>query len=290
MKSISSELAAFLLEKRMSGDKEVCTADCYRVTLAIGAEILTNSSDVDIVISGDTFTSGRVMVEGLRYNSSIGLDADQQQITLLFGNDDTIGGIPIGQAIGNGLLNYARIERFTAFFRDYVGGDLVGTVTMFKGRVVSVDKTGAMHAEITVANSLVILENDFPRNTYAPFCQHVVYDSGCTLDREDFRTDVVAGNNSTQRYIYTPLADEKMIGGYVEFLSGDCTGLRAAVKNVTPAFRIELLFLAPASPAPGDTMAVYQGCPRTKTACENDFNNLDHFRGFTFVPPPQFAQ
>lgn len=290
MKNLPSALADFLAQKREEGDTDIATADIYRLTLSTGEEFLCNSSDVDLDIDGETFRSGGVMVQGLRYKSSIGLDSDQQQIVLLYDEDQVYGGAPLVQAINNGLLNYCTIERSIAYYSDDIGGTLVGHVLVYRGRIVSVDRAGPISSDITVANSLVVLENDYPRNSYGPPCQHILYDSGCGLDRADFSTLITAGDGTGSRYIFTSLATDDMIGGYAEFLSGSCSGARATVKNVSAGVWIELILVSVGVPSVGDTLTVYQGCDHTRSTCETKFANLDNFRGFPYVPPPQFAQ
>ena len=290
MKILPPRLAAYLLSVRQSADADVNIADCFRLTLMIGEEIRITSADVDITIDGETFYANSIMVKGLRTRASIGLDADQQQIEILYGQDDLIGGIPYAAAIANGLLNFCKIERIRAYFSDYVGGDHLGSVVVFRGRVTSVESAGAFTAQVTVANSLVVLENDMPRNTYGPPCSHILYDTGCGLNRDDFMVETTATAGTDGHYIYTADADSKMIGGYAEFVTGACTGVRAIIKNVQHHVSVELLLIAPSVPEAGDVVRLFQGCDHTPTTCKNKFNNLAHFRGYPYVPAPQFAQ
>ena len=72
-------------------------------------------------------------------------------------------------------------------------------VTMFKGRVSTVDRVGRTSAQITVASPLVVLDFDMPRNIYSPTCLHTLYDAGCGLNALDFQYngDVGAGSTAT---------------------------------------------------------------------------------------------
>ena len=68
---------------------------------------------------------------------------------------------------------------------------MIGGVTLFHGRVSTVDNVGRTQAQITVASDLVILDYDMPHNLYSSTCVHALYDSGC---------GVIRGTYSAQRH------------------------------------------------------------------------------------------
>lgn len=290
MKTLSATLRSYLQRIRTSPDATMYTATIYELTLSIGSVIRVTSSDIDLVVEGQRYSADSIMFHNLLYRASIGLDSDQQNITLLYRETDTIGGISFAAACANGLLAGATLRMWEVYYEDRVGGDYVGSVLLFSGRVLTVTRCGSVSAEIVVGNTLVVLENDMPRNVYSATCNHVVYDSGCTLLREDHMVETSVGAGSGQRYIFTSDAISDLIGGYAEFVTGPCTGLRATIKNVTPGVSVELLFAPPVSPEEGDTVRMYKGCDRTHTTCRDKFSNLDNFRGYSYVPPPQYAQ
>ena len=290
MKTVSAELAAYLEEIQSSPDACMFTATIYEVVLQIGRTIRVTSADADLTVNGDVYSADSIMFHNLLYKSTIGLDADHQNVTVLYRETDKIGGITFAAACANGILAGATIKMWEVYYRDYVGGDYVGDVLMYSGRILSVESCGSVSAEITVGNSLVVLENDMPRNVYSATCNHTLYDSGCGLNRADFMVETEVGAGSNLRYIFTPAAAAAMIGGYLEFITGPCTGLRATVKNVTNGVLVELLFSAPQLPEEGDTVRIYQGCDRIHTTCRDKFSNLPNFRGYSYVPPPSSAQ
>ena len=67
---------------------------------------------------------------------------------------------------------------------------------LFKGRIGTVDNVGRTSAQITVNSDLVLLDLQMPRNVYSPACQHVLYDSGCTLIKSAFGTAGTVGTGS----------------------------------------------------------------------------------------------
>ncbi len=77
------------------------------------------------------------------------------------------------------------------------GGTVIGGVTMFHGRVATIDSVGRTQAEITVASDLVVLDYDMPHNLYSPGCVHALYDSGCGVIRGAYSANGTAGAGST---------------------------------------------------------------------------------------------
>ncbi len=77
------------------------------------------------------------------------------------------------------------MQRDRAFLSAW-GTAPIGAVTLFKGRVSTVDSVGRTTAQMTVACDLVLLDIDMPRNLYQPTCNHVLFDSGCGLVKNAF--------------------------------------------------------------------------------------------------------
>ena len=120
-------------------------------------------------------------------------------------------------------------------------------VTMFKGRVSTVDRVGRTSAQITVASPLVVLDFDMPRNSYSPTCLHTLYDLGCGLNAllYQFNGDVGAGSTSTVILGAGALANHTQ--GSFLFLNGANGGIRTSVKSAVPGVSWTLR-----CPAPGD--------------------------------------
>ena len=121
--------------------------------------------DVTFAYNGNTYLANSVLVDGLKYKAAVGLDVDQQQITVAARATDTItGGAPFLQALRDGSFDGCEIERYRVFFSDRIGGTAIGSVTLFKGRLGTVDQIGRTSAKLTVNSDLVLLDIDMPRN------------------------------------------------------------------------------------------------------------------------------
>ena len=288
MKPCSSALAAYLAAQIASPSPSFAWAECFTITLANGQTLYSTGADAPITYNGNVFVANGLIVQGLKYRASVGLDIDQQDVKLAAPAGWTLNGAPLMFAIINGAFDNALIQRDRVFFSDYVGGSIVGGVTMFKGRFLGVN-AGAVVADATVANDLVLLNQNMPRNLFMSSCFHTLYDSGCTLNKASYATSGVVGAGSTTSVIASSIAALKHIKGTIVFTSGVNDGVSAGVKDIQAGLSIVLSFPLIDAPAAGDAFTIYQGCDHTWTTCNATFNNLANFGGCPFIPPPQTA-
>ena len=188
MKPASSALVTYLNNARANPDMPLIMADIFTFTMLSGTILCYTNVDVTFTYNGNTYLANSILVDGLKYKASVGLEVDQQQITVAALSTDTItGGAPFLQALRDGSFDGCEIERDRVFFSDVIGGTAIGSVTLFKGRLGVIDEIGRTSAKLTVNSDLVLLDIDMPRNVYQPTCLHTLYDSGCTLVQEHLR-------------------------------------------------------------------------------------------------------
>ena len=289
MKPTSAALVSFLAGLRQQNDATLLMADCFTFTLQSSLVLSYTNIDVPVTIGGTVFAANSVLVDGLRYRCSVGLDVDQQQITLSAGPDVTLNGAPFLVALRDGAFDGALMTRDRAFFSDRLGGNVVGSVNLFTGRLSSVDEVGRTSAKITVQSDLILLDISMPRNLYQPTCLHTLYDSGCGLVRNAFASNGTIGAGSTSSLIFWSGAVAGHAQGRILFTSGINANVSATVSSAVPGTSLQLRYPLPVSPATGDTFTIYQGCDHTMATCQTQFDNLARFRGFPFVPPPEVA-
>lgn len=290
MKPASPALVNFLNNARANPDMPLLMADCFTFTLRSGLALRYTNVDVTFSYGGNTYLGNSILIDGLKYKAAVGLDVDQQQITIAARNTDTItGGAPFLQALRDGSFDGCEVARDRVFFSDRIGGTAIGSVTLFKGRLGSLDEIGRTSARLTVNSDLVLLDIDMPRNIYQPTCLHTLYDSGCGLVKNAFGTNGAVAPNSTASVINWSGANTSYLQGSITFTSGVNAGVTANVNSVVAGVSLTLGYPLQSAPAPGDTFTVYQGCDHTTATCQSKFNNLANFRGFPYVPPPQMA-
>ncbi len=288
MKSASPALVAFLNAARANPDAPIAFADCFSFTLAKGTILAYTNVDQPVVYNGLTFRADGPLVQGLKYKASVGLEVDKQQITIAARPTDTIAGSPFLNALRDGAFDGATVQRDRVFM-SALGQAPVGGVTLFHGRVSTVDQVGRTSATITVASDLVVLDYDMPRNLYSPTCLHTLYDAGCGVVQGTYAASGTVGAGSTASLIAFSGALASHAQGSLVFASGVNANLRATVKSVVAGASLALMYPLPSPPATGDAFTVYAGCDHTQATCSSRFSNLADFRGFPFVPPPQIA-
>jgi uncharacterized phage protein (TIGR02218 family) len=245
------------------------------------------NADVSISFNGYVYSANSVLIDGLKYRCEVGLNVDQQQLTLAARTTDFLGGVPFLHALRNGVLDGAEIQRERAFLSSWTAAP-IGSVILFKGRVGAIDHVGRTTAQITVNSDLILLDVDMPRNVYSPNCQHVLFDSGCGLVKSAFKAFGTVSAGSTNAIINWQSASPVYEQGTLTFTSGRNLGATANIKAATVSY---LALGCPLlnAPAEGDAFTVFQGCDHTKATCQSKFSNLANFRGFPFVPPPTYA-
>ena len=290
MKPASPALIAYLNAARAAADAQFLFADAFTFTLRSALILRYTNADVTFAYNGASYLANSVLIDGLKYRASVGLEVDQQQITIAALSTDTItGGAPFLQALRDGAFDGCEIERDRVFFSDRIGGAAVGAVILFKGRLGTVDQIGRTSAKLTVNSDLVLLDIDMPHNIYQPTCLHTLYDSGCTLVKNAFGGNGAVGLGSTASVINWSGASGNFQQGSITFTSGVNAGVTANVNAVAAGTSLTLGYPLQSASAPGDTFTVYYGCDHTPGTCQSKFNNLANFRGFPYVPPPQMA-
>jgi uncharacterized phage protein (TIGR02218 family) len=285
MKSAPPALVAFLNGLRPTSDAPLLTADCFTLWLANGAVLTYTDLDLPVALNGFTYYANSILISGLKYRASRGVNVDSQQVTIFASTTDTIGGVPFLQALQQGLFDGAEIQREKAFFTAW-GAPPIGSVVLFKGRVAQIDSIGRTSAQVTVASDLVLLDIDMPRNCYQANCQHVLYDANCSVVAGTYSTTGNVGAGSTRTRIEWPGATAAHQQGTITFTAGANTGATATIKQAASG-GLQLAYPLPFTPVAGDAFSASYGCDRTMATCQSRFNNLSQFRGFPFVPPPQ---
>ena len=288
MKAASSALIAFLNAARAAPDAPIAFADCFTFTLPTGVTLTYTNVDQPVAYNGAVFSANGPLVQGLKYRCAAGLDVDKQQITIAARATDLVGGAMFLNALREGAFDGAIIQRDRVFM-SALGQAPVGGVTLFHGRISTVDQVGRTSARITVASDLIVLDMDMPKNLFSPTCLHTLYDSGCGLVRGTYASSGTVGAGSTASVINFAGALAIHTQGSIVFASGADANLRATVKGVAVGASLQLIYPLPSPPATGDAFTVYAGCDHTMATCQAQFNNLARFRGYPFVPPPQIA-
>jgi uncharacterized phage protein (TIGR02218 family) len=155
-------------------------------------------------------------------------------------------------------------------------------VQMFKGIVqtVAFDLNG-LSASLAVVPITAELANSIPRFAFSGVCNHVLYDSACTVAQSLFRhqneVTGVAGDVITVQGLSVK-GNGWATGGYIALPSGE---FRQILGHTGDNVRVLLPF--PSNPL-GLTVEVFAGCDHSINTCSSKFNNVPNFGGFAWVP------
>ena len=292
MRPASAGLISLLLSKQPTW-----VADLFTFSLLNGDTLRMTSADKDIVYGGNTYVAASSVSVGISRNQwSIKntLEVPSLEIDIASSGTDYASGANFKLALHNGLLDGAWIELDRAFMQviDGVFGDTtLGTVAVFAGRAgqIQVMSTGA---KITARGANVLMNQYMPKNIVMNSCLHSLYDAGCTMVKSSF---TFAGTVSTANLTALTWTADPTSGNYadlafgtVEMTSGAALGEMRTIGGVSST-GLSILYPWYVIPSPGDTFNVIYGCDKTMATCTARFDNIQHFRGFPFVPPAETA-
>lgn len=236
----------------------------------------------------------------------IGLATDTVDISLWPFSGSGEGGstyqnIPIMQAILNGLLDGARIR----LMRQYMPADnytdcSASPVWLFSGRASEV-RCSRNACEVTVSSDLELLDRPMPANLYQPMCNKTPGSASC-MGRLPY-VDVHAEVGSTvsdividDAFIYDQARATLWEQGVCSGTFGQNVTVRRSIKKMY--WDGSLTHLTPGKALPymldeNDTFRLQAGCDRTLgiNGCPKIGygigTNIEHFRGFPFIPRPE---
>ncbi|MDE1901009.1 MAG: phage BR0599 family protein [Alphaproteobacteria bacterium] len=290
MKSAPTAVIAALQTNR-----ELTFADCFTLTLADGtvARYTNAQYTVTIPVSGGpalVYVAGDVLIDGLKLKQTCGVDIDEQSLDISFKPTSTIAGLPWPIAVREGRFDGATFERARAVLTA-PGGSVIGSaaIVMFHGLIATVDNIGRLSCKMTVKSMLNKLAIDMPRDIWQPGCLNTLYDGLCAILKSANGASGTVGATPTLTFIpWSGSTLDTYDQGTITFESGANVGVSRTVRQSTSS---GLTLMRPLDylPTAGDSFVVYKGCDKTMATCQSRFNNLAHFRGYPFVPPPEMA-
>jgi uncharacterized phage protein (TIGR02218 family) len=267
---------------------EIRMADLYTIILKNGAALRYTTWDTNLTVLGNTFLTGPPSITRSAIEEKLGMEVATLEVTLEASLTDTVNGVPILQAIGQGIFDGAtfRIDRL---FMDSASQQ-IGTAVRFSGFIGAVDELTRASAKLTVNAGTAYLNLQLPAIILQPGCTNTLFDARCGLFKASFANNLVVQAGSTVNKIISGSAqpDTYFDNGQLIFTSGPNTGLVKAIRQYIAgvmSFNSPLPF----APNAGDIFTAYPGCDKTQATCTGKFNNLANFEGFPYVPAPETA-
>ena len=157
-------------------------------------------------------------------------------------------------------------------------------ITMWMGRVLNVtwnNASAAIHCESVYTS----LKRTGLRRLYQKGCPHVVYGSGCGLNRNDFKlvrtVSTITGTTITVSTL-SGFADGYFSGGYLEWEKTTGVFERRAIRSQVGAV-VTIGFPIPGLAASA-SVNLYPGCDHSLATCEGKFSNRLNYGGQPYFP------
>ncbi|HTW52527.1 MAG TPA: DUF2163 domain-containing protein [Stellaceae bacterium] len=302
--------ASAALQSYLAANDTFLLIDLYTFALPSGVVLRYSGWTTALTIPGTAFAAGSLNYNPAQYTgfalgprfdrsmvtTKIGIEPTELDITILAGAGDMVGNASFADAVRTGQFDGATVEldRFFAPPRpDGSGAPItgLGAIVWFYGRVAETD-VGRSRIEMKVKSLLNLLaQQQMPRRLYQAACTHVFGDAMCTFNRSGMAVDVTAEAGSSQAVIVTGLTPSPATlfdQGTIVATSGANVGQTRTIAQLSGG-SVALLkaWLEPV--AVGDAFQLLPGCDHTLATCQNTFDNLVHYGGFPYIPPPELA-
>ena len=160
-------------------------------------------------------------------------------------------------------------------------------VTFWKGFVTNVNYKGQV-AEMVGVPLQSLFGREIPRQTFQSLCNHVLYDTGCGINKALFSDMVTVDTISSGGSVLVldslsgarPADTTFYKGGFIERANGD----KRLIMDYTFGTDTVRILLPFQDLEIGETVTARAGCNRTMDACKDKFSNVLRFDGFITVP------
>lgn len=272
-------------------------AELFTVSLAGGAVYRWTSFDKSLVVGATEWLApidGAPLVTRNRWGVKNTIEVPEFEMRL--GAADTLLA-NLKTEVHNGLFDGARVE-MDRVFMPTAGDTQFGYVVLFEGRQSSaiIDAEGVT---LTAKGDNVLMNQQAPRNLYQTNCLHTFCDSGCALAAANYTvagTVNAVGNASNLGIaIGGGLALQLFNLGTLSMTSGAAAGQVRTIR-IASASAVALTYPLYDLPSIGDACSLLMGCDRQQASCETrttnagaSVNNIQHFRGYPYVPQAEIA-
>jgi uncharacterized phage protein (TIGR02218 family) len=285
MKTASNEVIDALLNYA-----DVKFAEIYDFVLSNNNTYCYTSQDTNILHDGNTYLCDELFIKRGGLRLAMGLEVDDLELSIYPSNNANIGGTGWLAAVRNGALDAANVTLRRVFFKWWNRDAIIGGIKMFSGFVSDIDPLGRSAAILRVKSLVELLSVQWPFMTYESQCVWRLYFNGCGANRTALTSNgtVSAGGNTRTFPTSMNQANNYFDMGVIRFTSGNNIDSSRTIKSYS-AGNVTLIYPLLNEPQANDAFQIYPGCNRTRTACNDVFNNSNNFRGFPYIPSPEAA-
>lgn len=302
--------ASAALHSYLVANDSFVVIDLYTFALPGGATLRYSGWTTPLVIPGTAFPADSLNYNAAGYTNfalgprfdrskvttKLGVEPTELDISILAGASDLVATMSFAEAVRVGQFDGATVELDRLFAPPQPDGSgapaaSLGAIVWFCGRVAETD-IGRSRIEMKVKSLLNLLaQQQMPRRLYQAACTHVFGDAMCGFNRASMAASITAQAGSNQAVIVTTLSPSPPAlydqGTMIAASGANAGQTRTIVQLSGGNIRLLKAWLEPV--AIGDAFELLPGCDHTLTTCQNSFNNLSHFGGFPYIPPPELA-
>ncbi len=252
----------------LAAKQQETTPEFYKITIgATTYRYTTYGSDQTFL--ANTYTSTTIKRSGFSYDDDFGV----VQVTLTAALNDLFRTYIANQPS----------EPVTVTIYRAIKSDLTDYVTLFNGQVKNVAIKKQQVTATCVARS-IYLEKRIPCIIQQSYCNHDVFDSGCTLSGLSWLvagtiTDVTASTLTAAAW--TAYDDDYFMGGMAVTAAGDARLITGSTK-ATGVIDLQIPF--DSRVGAGVVVDAYPGCDGNPATCINKFNNLTNLLAMPYIP------
>lgn len=268
----------------MLNGTEITPALCLKITGKNGSVVAFTTHDADLTFGSVTYKAKKSFSMGsIKWSNRI-----EEQLTTITGviDQDFLGSTIIADDIRTGLYIGAP---FILYLVDWT--NTANRTVLKEGKIASIYPEGTQYtADLRDMMSPLVKTPLVQPVSVA--CSAELGDTRCGYTREQ-DTGTIDDFNSYYELIDSTFAwsgsgdpEVQLVGGEFYFTTGDYTWFRNQVKSYDNATKT-FTFVRPFPQTPSEpfwNFVVFEGCPKTASACLDRFNNMANFRGFPHVP------
>lgn len=249
-------------------------AYCWRLERPDGVTLGFTTHDSDVEVDGILLKASPGM-QPTTIIQSTGIDVDGLEVSGAITAD-----VIRAEDLAAGRWDGTYLEIFLFDWSD----PMQGKQLLAAGELGAVSFTDdAFDAELIGKQS--VLQKPVAPQT-SPACRAVFCDSDCGLNRERFRRIATISAIDGHELIFSPqtaLSPGAFALGEVRWLSGRCCGLVSKIA-ANDGSTISIHVAPEQGAAPGDLVALVEGCDKLLTTCATRFGNAVNFRGEPYLP------
>lgn len=158
-------------------------------------------------------------------------------------------------------------------------------IVLWMGRVLGVDWQGA-RAVLQCEPVSTSAKRNGLRPQYQKNCRHVLFGTGCRLNRDDFKIDTTVAAVSGRTITLAELLDLPYAGGYIEWEHDGFVDRRMIREGDTDGNAVVTTPFV--GMTPGQAVTAYPGCAHDTITCDTVYGNLPNYGGMPYIAKNPF--